>query len=108
MEEATCHPLVVARRAVGMKMEEFVSGIHAAAARRHLRSGIDEARVRKWQRGVRPSEESQIYIAEALGWPADIVIFVGSLTPAWGGRRSPGRRSGYRCPALQESDSSPA
>jgi hypothetical protein len=29
--------------------------------------------VRKWQRGVKPSDESQIYIAEALGWPADIV-----------------------------------
>jgi hypothetical protein len=29
--------------------------------------------VRKWQRGIKPNEESQIYIAEALGWPADIV-----------------------------------
>ncbi|MFF8035851.1 XRE family transcriptional regulator [Streptomyces sp. NPDC016626] len=47
--------------------------IRAAAVRRGLRSGTDEARVRKWQRGVTPSEESQIYIAEALGWPADIV-----------------------------------
>lgn len=54
-------------------MDEFVAGIHDAAARRGLRSGTDEARVRKWQRGVRPSEESQLYIAEALGWPADIV-----------------------------------
>ncbi|MGW4983584.1 XRE family transcriptional regulator [Streptomyces mirabilis] len=73
MEETTGHPLVVARHAAGKTMEELVSGIHAAAARRNLRSGIDEARVRKWQRGVQPSEESQIYIAEALGWPADIV-----------------------------------
>ncbi|MFG2681327.1 XRE family transcriptional regulator [Streptomyces sp. NPDC048392] len=47
--------------------------MRAAAARRGLRSGTDEARVRKWQRGVKPNEESQIYIAEALGWPADIV-----------------------------------
>ncbi|MFF3617270.1 XRE family transcriptional regulator [Streptomyces sp. NPDC002580] len=54
-------------------MDAFVTGIHDAAARRGLRSGTDEARVRKWQRGVRPSEESQIYIAEALGWPPDIV-----------------------------------
>ncbi|MDX3165804.1 XRE family transcriptional regulator [Streptomyces scabiei] len=54
-------------------MDEFVAGIHDSAARRGLRSGTDEARVRKWQRGVRPSGESQIYIAEALGWPADIV-----------------------------------
>ncbi|MEU6258640.1 XRE family transcriptional regulator [Streptomyces sp. NPDC047043] len=73
MEETTRHPLVVARLARGMTMEDLVSGIRAAATRRGLRSGTDEARVRKWQRGVEPNEESQIYIAEALGWPADIV-----------------------------------
>ncbi|PAZ11159.1 hypothetical protein CLM62_36995 [Streptomyces sp. SA15] len=73
MEETTRHPLALARLALGMTMDELVSGIRAAAARRGLRSGTDEARVRKWQRGVEPSEESQIYIAEALGWPADIV-----------------------------------
>ncbi|MEU6201381.1 hypothetical protein [Streptomyces sp. NPDC047061] len=50
-----------------------MASIHNAAAQRGLRSGTDVARVRKWQRGVRPSDESQIYIAEALGWPADIV-----------------------------------
>lgn len=54
-------------------MKQLVLAIRAAAVRRGLRSGTDEARVRKWQRGVTPSEESQIYIAEALGWPADIV-----------------------------------
>ncbi|WP_326762780.1 XRE family transcriptional regulator [Streptomyces phaeochromogenes] len=73
MDETTRHPLVVARCAAGMTMEEFVSAIHAAASRRNLRSGIDDARVRKWHRGVTPNDESQIYIAEALGWPADIV-----------------------------------
>ncbi|WP_406368757.1 XRE family transcriptional regulator [Streptomyces sp. NBC_00647] len=73
MEETTPHPLVMARLAAGMTMDQLVSGIRAAARQRGLRSGTDEARVRKWQRGVRPSEESQIYIAEALGWPADIV-----------------------------------
>ncbi|WP_345616612.1 XRE family transcriptional regulator [Streptomyces ziwulingensis] len=74
MDETTPHPLIVARLAAEMTMEEFVSGIRAAAARRGLRSGTDEARVRKWQRGAaQPSEESQVYIAEALGWPADIV-----------------------------------
>ncbi|MDT0485305.1 XRE family transcriptional regulator [Streptomyces doebereineriae] len=56
-----------------MTMEELVCGIRAAAARRGLRSGTDDARVRKWHRGIEPNEESQIYIAEALGWPADIV-----------------------------------
>ncbi|MGI3204623.1 XRE family transcriptional regulator [Streptomyces sp. GLT-R25] len=73
MDETTRHPLVVARCAAGMTMEEFVSAIHAAASRRNLRSGIDDARVRKWHRGVIPNDESQIYVAEALGWPADIV-----------------------------------
>lgn len=56
-----------------MTIKEFVTGIRAAAARRGLRSGTDEARVRKWQRGVEPNAESQMYIAEALGWPADVV-----------------------------------
>lgn len=73
MEETTPHPLIAARLAAGLTMEELVSGIRAAAARRRLRSGTDDARVRKWQRGVKPDDESQIYIAEALGWPADIV-----------------------------------
>lgn len=57
-----------------MTVGELASGVRAAAGRRGLRSGTDEARVRKWQRGdAQPNEESQIYIAEALGWPADIV-----------------------------------
>ncbi|MFD0305207.1 hypothetical protein [Streptomyces sp. NPDC127119] len=56
-----------------MTMEELVCGICAAAVRRGLRSGTDEARVRKWQRGTAPNAESQVYIAEALGWPADMV-----------------------------------
>ncbi|MFD5814786.1 XRE family transcriptional regulator [Streptomyces sp. NPDC127038] len=56
-----------------MTMSQLVAAIQAAARRRGLRSGIDEARVRKWQRGVRPGEESQLYIAEALGYPLDIV-----------------------------------
>ncbi|MFE9679738.1 hypothetical protein ACFYO5_37490 [Streptomyces sp. NPDC006259] len=56
-----------------MTMEELGTGICTPAARRGLRTGVDVARIRKWQRGVRPNEESQTYIAEALGWPADIV-----------------------------------
>ncbi|MGW3683164.1 hypothetical protein [Streptomyces prasinus] len=72
MEETTRHPLTLARLALGTTMEELVSGIRAATARRGLRSDTDEARVRKWQRGTTPNEESQTYIAEALGWPADI------------------------------------
>ncbi|MFF1443327.1 XRE family transcriptional regulator [Streptomyces sp. NPDC058295] len=73
MEDTTRHPLAAARIALGMTMDDLVRGIRAAAARRGLRSGADVARIRKWQRGVRPNEESQIYIAEALGQPADIV-----------------------------------
>lgn len=73
MEETVQHPLALARIARGMPIGKLVEGIHAAAGRRGLRSGVDDARVRKWQRGITPSEESQHYIAEALGWPADIV-----------------------------------
>ncbi|MBT2409394.1 XRE family transcriptional regulator [Streptomyces sp. ISL-12] len=74
MDQTTPHPLITARLAAKMTMEELVAGIRAAAARRGLRSGTDEARVRKWQReAAQPSEESQVYIAEALGWSADIV-----------------------------------
>ncbi|MET9387689.1 XRE family transcriptional regulator [Streptomyces sp. NPDC002928] len=73
MEEPLPHPLAAARIARGMTVDELAAGVRAAAGRRGLRSGRDEARVRKWQRGVRPNEESQVYIAEALGWPADIV-----------------------------------
>ncbi|WP_435220588.1 XRE family transcriptional regulator [Streptomyces sp. Tue6028] len=74
MDETAPHPLAAARTARGMSMEEFVAGIRAAAGRRGLRSGTDDARVRKWQRGdADPNEESQIYIAEALGLPTDIV-----------------------------------
>lgn len=51
-----------------MTVGELASGVRAAAGRRGLRSGTDEARVRKWQRGdAQPNAESQIYIAEALG-----------------------------------------
>src|SRR5689334_18816267 len=67
------HPLVVARHTHGLSLKDLAAGIRAAAGRRGLRSGTDEARIRKWQRGVIPSEESQIYIAEAFGWPDDIV-----------------------------------
>ncbi|WP_229713733.1 XRE family transcriptional regulator [Streptomyces fuscichromogenes] len=73
MAASTPHPLVLARQAADKTMDEFVAGIHAAAGRRGLHSGTDEARVRKWQRGVKPNAESQIYIAEALGWPESIV-----------------------------------
>ncbi|MEU9158113.1 XRE family transcriptional regulator [Streptomyces sp. NPDC048417] len=73
MEDTRQHPLATARCACGLSEKELAAGVRAAARRRGLRSGTDESRVRKWQRGVTPSEESQIYIAEALGWPADIV-----------------------------------
>jgi tetratricopeptide (TPR) repeat protein len=56
-----------------MSQDALAAGIQAAARRQGLRSGTDRARVRKWERGVGPSEESQGYIAEALGLPADIV-----------------------------------
>ncbi|GGZ05813.1 XRE family transcriptional regulator [Streptomyces poonensis] len=57
-----------------MTGEDLAEGIRAAAARRGLRSGTDKQRVNKWEiRGIRPDETSQIYIAEALGLPTEIV-----------------------------------
>ena len=57
-----------------MSVGELAADVREAAGRRGLRSGTDDSRVRKWQRGdAEPNAESQIYIAEALGWPADIV-----------------------------------
>ncbi len=65
------HPLARARRAAGLSQEQLAAGVRAAAARRGLRSGTDASRVRKWERGIRPDEDSQTYIAEALGLSAD-------------------------------------
>ncbi|MCX4704204.1 XRE family transcriptional regulator [Streptomyces sp. NBC_01373] len=56
-----------------MTQDALAAGIQAAAHRQGLRSGTDRMRVRKWERGVEPSEESQGYITEALGLPADNV-----------------------------------
>ncbi|WP_308039774.1 XRE family transcriptional regulator [Streptomyces sp. PSKA30] len=56
-----------------MTQDALAAGIQTAARRHGLRSGTDRMRVRKWERGVEPSAESQGYIAEALGLPADIV-----------------------------------
>lgn len=63
------HPLVLARAARGMTGVELARQIRAAAQRRGLRSGVDKQRVRKWESGVTPGPDSQIYIAEALGIP---------------------------------------
>ncbi len=64
-----------------MSQEALAAGVQAAARRQGLRSGTDRMRVRKWERGVRPSEESQAYIAESLGWPVEIVR--GNDWPNW-------------------------
>ncbi|WP_159461041.1 helix-turn-helix domain-containing protein [Streptomyces viridosporus] len=71
MEHLALHPLARARRAAGLSQEQLAAGVRAAAARRGLRSGTDASRVRKWERGIRPDEDSQTYIAEALGLSAD-------------------------------------
>ncbi|RRR85965.1 helix-turn-helix transcriptional regulator [Streptomyces sp. RP5T] len=73
MEETTRHPLAVARIARGMTQDALAGRVRAAARQHGLRSGTDKARVRKWERGVAPNSESQLYIAEALGLPVDIV-----------------------------------
>ncbi|MGW4784954.1 XRE family transcriptional regulator [Streptomyces sp. NPDC004230] len=73
MEEVPRHPLAYARIARGMSQDGLAAAVRAAAGRRGLRSGTDKARVRKWERGVEPNEESQEFIAEALGLPVELV-----------------------------------
>ncbi|MEV7797275.1 XRE family transcriptional regulator [Streptomyces sp. NPDC087512] len=73
MEYRAVHPLARARRVAGLSQEQLAAGVRAAAARRGLRSGTDASRVRKWERGVQPDDDSQTYIAEALGLPANLI-----------------------------------
>ncbi|MEU0663934.1 XRE family transcriptional regulator [Streptomyces lavendulocolor] len=74
MDELTSHPLARARTALGMTRVALAAAIQAAAERHGLRSGVDKARIRKWEvLGVTPSEDSQLYIAESFGIPADAV-----------------------------------
>ncbi|MCX4499504.1 XRE family transcriptional regulator [Streptomyces sp. NBC_01728] len=73
MAEMT-HPLALARTARGMTGVDLAREIRRAAERRGLRSGADKQRVNKWEtHGVTPDVDSQIYIAEALGIPAEVV-----------------------------------
>jgi transcriptional regulator with XRE-family HTH domain len=67
------HPLTAARRARGLSQTALAAGVRKAAARRGLRSGCDRPRIRKWERGITPDSDSQLYIAEALGLPPDVV-----------------------------------
>lgn len=67
------HPLALARDARGMSGVDLAREIRAAAARRGLKSGTDKQRVNKWDSGVTPDPDSQIYIAEALGIPLEAV-----------------------------------
>ncbi|MEU0942286.1 helix-turn-helix transcriptional regulator [Streptomyces canus] len=81
-DERTPHPLAALRIARGFTRVEFAEAVHVAAGRRELRSGVDKARVRKWEvNGVRPDAVSQTYIAEVLGIPADDVD--PAVWPAW-------------------------
>ena len=68
----------MARAARGMTGVDLARAVRSAAARRGLRSGTDKQRVRKWEAGVIPDPESQIYIAEAFGVPLQDVD-----TEAW-------------------------
>nr|WSX75833.1 XRE family transcriptional regulator [Streptomyces sp. NBC_00899] len=81
-DERTPHPLTAVRVARGFNRVEFAEAVHGAARRRGLRSGVDKARVRKWEvNGVRPDPVSQAYIAEVLDIPAGDVD--PAAWPAW-------------------------
>ncbi|MFE9679276.1 XRE family transcriptional regulator [Streptomyces sp. NPDC006259] len=68
------HPLARARKARGMTGVDLAREIRRAAERRGLRSGATKQRVYKWEtEGVTPDADSQSYIADALGVPAEVV-----------------------------------
>ncbi|KUN17613.1 transcriptional regulator [Streptomyces corchorusii] len=71
MHKRERHPLALARAALGMSGDQMAKAIRAAAEREGLRSGVDRQRVHKWEQGVRPSDDSQRYIAQVLGIPLD-------------------------------------
>ncbi|MFF8992495.1 XRE family transcriptional regulator [Streptomyces sp. NPDC014983] len=65
------HPLALVRAALGMSGDQLAKAIRAAAEGDGLRSGVDRQRVHKWEQGVRPSDDSQRYIAQVVGIPPD-------------------------------------
>ncbi|WP_369780150.1 XRE family transcriptional regulator [Streptomyces sp. R33] len=68
------HPLAYRRSLKGQTRVDLANLICAAAQRRGLRSGTDKHRVRKWEAlGVTPEAETQVYIAEALQLPVELV-----------------------------------
>jgi transcriptional regulator with XRE-family HTH domain len=71
MDKRERHPLALVRAALGMSGDQMAKAIRAAAAREGLRSGVDRQRWHKWEQGVRPSDDSQRYIAQVLGIPPD-------------------------------------
>ncbi|MEU9646834.1 XRE family transcriptional regulator [Streptomyces sp. NPDC048188] len=73
MDDSDPHPLTAARGARGLSQTALAARVRQAAARHGLRSGCDRPRIRKWERGVVPDADSQLYIAEALGLPTDAV-----------------------------------
>ncbi|MGW7327626.1 hypothetical protein ACWGIU_03180 [Streptomyces sp. NPDC054840] len=74
VDELTAHPLARARAARNMTRVDLVRGIRAAALTQGLRSGVDKARIRKWEvDGVTPDRTSQKYIAATLGLPITAV-----------------------------------
>ncbi|MFJ5546754.1 XRE family transcriptional regulator [Streptomyces sp. NPDC093225] len=68
------HPLAYHRELKSLTRVDLARLIGEAARSRGLRSGTDKHRVRKWEVcGVTPEAETQVYIAEALELPAQLV-----------------------------------
>ncbi|MFF8575482.1 helix-turn-helix domain-containing protein [Streptomyces sp. NPDC015237] len=74
MDDREPHPLTAARRACGLSQTALAARVRQAAAHRGLRSGCDRPRIRKWERGTVPDADSQLYLAQALGVPADDLV----------------------------------
>ncbi len=74
VDDREVHPLTAARRVRGLSQTALAARVRQAAARRGLRSGCDRPRIRKWERDTVPDADSQVYLAEALGLPAEAAL----------------------------------
>ncbi len=66
----------------GWTQPDLAQQLHAAAARRGLRSGVDRQRIWKWEtHRATPDEDSQLLLADVFGVPPDAVQALG--WPHW-------------------------
>ncbi|MFJ5121861.1 helix-turn-helix domain-containing protein [Kitasatospora sp. NPDC088548] len=69
------------RRARGWSLDDMARHVKAAAVRVGMASRADRQRIRKWEHGVRPDPDAQLFIA--LAFDFDAAVVVPDTWPAW-------------------------